>query len=95
MLRLVLENWRVLAATAVVIVLCDAYAGLVLRLVCFVVSLFLALLAFAHFEHAVLFREKWRTATTGKRRTPPGQSVIAGLVFLALAILSMLGCFHH
>jgi hypothetical protein len=84
-----------LVVTVLVCYLCFAHTGLVVRGICFLASIFLAIMAYCFFEHAVLFREKWRTATSGKRRTPPGQSIIAGSVFLLLSIASMVYCFHH
>ena len=42
-------------------------------------------MAFVFFEHAILFRKTWMTATTGKRRTPPGQSVLIGFIALLIA----------
>ncbi|MGZ5543545.1 MAG: hypothetical protein ACXWIU_02625, partial [Limisphaerales bacterium] len=83
------------AVTALVVYLCFAHAVLAIRGISFLVSICLAIMAYCFFEHAVLFRNKWRTATNGKRRTPPGQSVIAGSVLLLLAIASMVFCFHH
>ena len=56
---------------------------------------FLALMAFCYFEHAVLFRDKWKEPQAGRGTTPPGQSLIAGSIFLLLAIASMAYCFHH
>jgi len=81
--------------TGLVCYLCFAYTHLVIRGICFLVSVFLAINAYCYFEHAVVFRDKWQIATSGKRRTPPGQSVIAGSVFLVLAIASMIYCFHR
>jgi hypothetical protein len=81
--------------TALVCYLCFAHTGLVIRGICFLASVSLAIMAFCYFEHAVVFRDKWKTATSGKRRTPPGQSIVAGSVFLLLAIASMVYCFHH
>ncbi len=83
------------AVTALVVYLCFAHTGLAIRGISFLVSIGLAIMAYCFFEHAVLFLNKWRTATTGKRRTPPGQSVIAGSILSLLAIASMLFCFHH
>lgn len=94
---LFIMSWRTaifVLVTVLVCYFCFAYTGLVIRGICFLGSLFLAIMAFAFFQHAVLFRNKWRAATTGKRRTPPGQSVIAGSVFLLLAIALMVYCFH-
>jgi 4-hydroxybenzoate polyprenyltransferase len=84
-----------LVVTALVCYLCFAQTQLVIRGICFLVSIALAIMAYCYFEHAVLFRDKWQAATSGKRRTPPGQSVIAGSIFLLLAIASMVFCFHH
>jgi hypothetical protein len=84
-----------LLVTVLVCYLCFAHTHLVIRGICFLVSIVLAIMAYCYFEHAVLFRDKWKTATSGKRRTPPGQSVIAGSVFLVLAIASMIFCFHR
>ena len=84
-----------LLVTVLVCYLCFAHTGLVIRGICFLASIFLAIMAFSYFEHAVVFRDKWKTATTGKRRTPPGQSIVAGSVFLLLAIATMVYCFHH
>jgi hypothetical protein len=90
-----MSDWRAVVFSLVIIGACFAYANLVLRALCFLVSLFLAIMAFCFFEHAVIFRDEWQTATSGKRRTPPGQSIIAGSLFLLLAIASMIYCFHH
>jgi hypothetical protein len=84
-----------LVVTVLVCYLCFAHTSLVIRGICFLVSISLAIMAYCFFEHAVLFRHKWKTATSGKRRTPPGQSIIAGSVILLLAIASMIYCFHH
>jgi hypothetical protein len=82
---------------AVVMVLfvwvCFAFPVIVVRVLGILASIFLALNAYCFFEHAVLYRDKWETATTGKRRTPPGQSVIAGSIFLALAVALIVFCF--
>jgi hypothetical protein len=56
---------------------------------------FLGFNAYCFFEHAVLFREKWKTATTGKRRIPPGESAITGFLFLVLAVALLAYCFRH
>jgi hypothetical protein len=71
-----------------------AHPNIVTRIVCFIVSLFMALNSYFYFEHAVVFRHKWQTATSGKRRTPPGQAVIAGSILLALTVAGMYWCFH-
>jgi hypothetical protein len=84
-----------LLVTVLVCYLCFAHTGLVIRVVCFLASVLLAIMAFCYFEHAVVFRDKWKTATSGKRRTPPEQSIVAGSVFLLLAIASMVYCFHR
>jgi hypothetical protein len=88
-------SMSLLLVTVLVCYLCFAHTVLVVCGICFVVSVFLAVMAFFYFEHAVAFRDKWKTATSGKRRTPPGQSIVAGSVFLLLAIASMVYCFHH
>src|SRR5687767_6695286 len=63
------------------------------RVALFAISLPFILMSYCYFEHAVEFRTAWRTATSGKRRTPPGPSVLIGFVFLAFALLPLLGCF--
>lgn len=95
LILLLRKEWKLLLAAFVIAAVCFAYTNIVIRVICFLVSLFLVLMASAFFEHAVSFRNKWRTATSGKRRTPPGQSVIAGLVCLGLSIAFMLYCFHR
>jgi len=84
-----------LMVTVLVCYLCFAHTSLVVRVVGFLVSIGLAIMAYCFFEHALLFRDKWKTATTGKRRTPPGQSIIAGSVFLLLAIATIIYCIRR
>lgn len=83
-----------LLAAALICYLGFTHTKWVVRGVLFLVSLFSAFNAHVFFEHAVLFREKWKTATTGKRRTPPGQSIVTGSTFLLSAILLMALCFY-
>jgi hypothetical protein len=92
---LLMKDWKIAVASALVIFVCFAYTNIAIRVICFLVSVFLAIMAYCYFEHAVLFRDKWKTVTSGKRRTPPGQSVIIGSVLMALAAVSMVCCFYH
>jgi len=85
---------RLAVVTLLVCYVCFAYTNIFIRVLSFLVAVFFAINAYCFFEHAVLFRNKWQTATTGKRRTPPGPSVVAGSIFLALAIGLMVYCFH-
>lgn len=80
---------KFLLVLLLIIGVCIAYPHVAFRAACFLISLFLALNAYFYFEHAVLFRDKWQTATTGKRRTSPGQAIIVGLIFLVAAIALM------
>jgi hypothetical protein len=80
-------------AFATVVGICFVCPRFVIRALGVIVSLFLALNSYFFFEHAVLYRDKWKTATSGKRRTPPAQSVIAGFIFLVAAIALMIFCF--
>jgi hypothetical protein len=82
-----------LLVATVLVYLCFMHAALVIRGICFLVSIFSSINAYCYLEHAVLFRNKWKTAESGKRRTPPGQSIIVGSIFLLLAIASMIFCF--
>ena len=90
-----MKKWKSILLLALVCYFCFEHPDLVIRGVCFFTSIFLAIMAYCYFEHAIRFRNEWKTATSGKRRTPPGQSVIAGSIFLLLAIASMVYCFHY
>jgi hypothetical protein len=92
---ILVQDWRFVVATVAICFVCFAYMNAVVRVSCFLVSVVLAIVAYCYFEHAVLFHDQWKTATTGKRRTPPGQSMVIGSVFLLLAIASMIYAFHH
>lgn len=68
--------------------LCIARTAIAISIPFFLVSLFLLLMSYCYFEHALFFRE-WRTATSGKRRTPPGQAFAIGTVLLVIAAILM------
>ena len=80
--------------TVAVCYLCFTHTFLVIRGACFIASICMAIMAYCFFEHAILFRDKWQTATSGKRRTPPKESVISGIILLTLAIALMVFCFR-
>jgi len=94
-----MKRWIFLVKVMAVAILagyfCFTYFNIALRIACFLVSVPLAIMAYCFLEHAVLFRKEWRTTTSGKMRTPPGPSIIAGLVFLALATGLIICCFHR
>lgn len=80
--------------TALVCYLLFAHTDLVIRGVCFLVSIVLAFMAYCFFDHAVRYRKKWMRFS-GKRATPPKESLVTGLVLLALALASMIYCFRR
>ena len=62
---------------------CFAFPNIVMRIISVLIALPAGVMSYCFFEHAITFRD-WRKAT-GKRSTPPGQSIVIGTILLILA----------
>jgi hypothetical protein len=85
-----LKDWRFilgLVASLFVCYLCFAYTDKVIRVVCFLVAVFLAFVAFMFFERffvRIKHKEFFETTTSGKARFPGSNSACIGWGVIAL-----------